>query len=264
MPRHWRVIRSIYLALCCAFCAVARADDKESQALTWLASKVSETNASMSDVTLFTITTGYHVLVGDPLLLEVDGSATERVLAAMKQVVTQGQWTNDQYATMCLLGAWTRNKHPGHPLVPAACDLSAALVRAYVGSNATTKALLILSTEAPRSDMTTVVPADIRANMENLALSALVSRLDAVPLTILLVEYIRRTPTDSAMARNWLTNVVAKVPLAWNGEEHCFRFKNSPHGAYRDTCIALILLGGFYGSGPVHSRTFLPYQQNEQ
>ena len=156
---HCRVIRAIYLALCWfAFCTVARADGKESKALTWLASQVSGTNASMPDVTLFTITTGYHVLVGDPLLLEADGSATERVLAAMKQVVKQGPWTNDQYATMCLLGTWTRNKHPGHPFVPTTCDLSAALVRAYVGSNVSVR-----PTAPPAARPRDLVPTLIRS-----------------------------------------------------------------------------------------------------
>lgn len=252
-------IRAVILALCCVpYYAMSRGDDTEGQALAWLASKASETNASMFDVTLFTLVTGYHILDGAPLLLKTDGSATERVMVAMKEVVTQGQWTNDQYATMCLLGTWTRYKYPGHPLVPTACDLSEALVRAYIGSNATTKALLLLPSEIPHRDLQTAVPADIRASMGTLTLSALVSRRDAVPLTILLVEFMRRTPADSAMAKNWLTNVVAKASSAWNGEERCFRFTNSPHGAYRDTCIALVLVGGYYGSGPVHCRSVPP------
>ena len=246
------VILSVF---CFVSCSSIDTDDREDQALTWLASEAAKADASMPDVTLFTIATGYQLISGSPMVLEVDASATERVLAAIKRVVEQGTWTNEQYAVMGLLGIWTNRKYPDHPIVPELQNSSEAFGRAYAGSNELIKTMLQLKPGVTTFEtLEKAFPDEIKANIDHLELGDIVKRTDSIPLVILLTEYIRTLPADSAIARNWLHNVFYKVPESWRSSERNFKFRDSPHDAYSDTCVALIIIGGFYGAGPIHSR----------
>jgi len=256
MRRRRNQVRAVILSVFCfVSCASIDTDDREDQALTWLASEAAKADASMSDVALFAIATGYQLISGSPMVLEVDGSSTVRAFTSMKQVVEQGTWTNEQYAVMGLLGTWTNRKYPDHLIVSELQNSSEAFGRAYAGSNELIKVLLRLNPGVTTFEtLGKALPDEIKANIDHLELGDLVKRTDSIPLVILLIEYIRKLPADSVIARNWLHNVFYKVPDSWRNSERNFKFRDSPHDAYSDTCVALIILGGFYGSGPIHSR----------
>lgn len=231
------------------------AGNKDEEAIMWLSTNATCRVTSADDMIGFTIATGYHIY-SEPMVYITDGACIEKLIGEMELISSKGNWTNDNISALCLLGLWTKKKFTNHPIAIRAEDASETLASLYSGTNAMTLALLSWL-KNPEEPITKFIPKNELELLLNSKLIDLVERNDAVAASVLLLEYLwKDTDKDSFDHRLERIRDLAFVQAstAWNSERKHYNIKDSSKGPVFDTCIILILRGGFYGLGPVRQR----------
>jgi hypothetical protein len=213
--------------------------------------------ASARDAALFCIARQYSGLwLEKEVVQDAFDQSLNRAMGGMKAVATNETWSSDLDVVLCLAprsaavnfgdgfhALWKQHR-AWKPAKKAAADFAAA----YSGTNALVEATVKwIASDYP--DFVEVADQEVVAFLSALTLDDLVKRKDAVLCSCLLIEYFwRNTSGKTAEEFHRIRRMaVDEIPNAWNEEQKCYVFPGSANGAFVDTCVAVIIRGGFYG-----------------